>query len=81
MSESASRDVLESIIVEVFELSPEDLPLSDDINIEYLGDSLKHLELFAIIERRLEVSVSNDDIRSFGDLVRFVSNRANAEKP
>lgn len=80
MKELALRDELESIVAEVFELSPGELPLADDINIEYLGDSLKHLELFATIERRFEVQVSNEDIRSFVDLVRFVSTHTNVQK-
>ena len=81
MKQTELRQKLELIVAEVFELSPEDLPVLDEFNLEYLGDSLKHLELFAIIERDYGVSVESEHIRSFYDLVGFVNEHARIQKP
>jgi acyl carrier protein len=76
MTNSEVRDLLEGIICEVFEVPVGSVVLRDDLDLRYFGDSLKHLELLALIESRLGVSIELDSLAHFGDLVRTVEGAA-----
>jgi acyl carrier protein len=72
MTNSEVRSFLEGIISEVFEIPEGSIVLQDDLDLRYLGDSLKRLELLAIVESRFGISIDVDTLCYFGDLVRMI---------
>src|SRR5947208_1046448 len=57
MSNSDVRNLLDGVICEVFEIPEDSLVLHDDLDLRYFGDSLKHLELLALVESKFGISI------------------------
>jgi acyl carrier protein len=74
MTNCEVRSFLEGIISEIFEIPEGSIVLQDDLDLRYLGDSLKRLELLAMVESRFGISIDADALCYFGDLVRMIEN-------